>query len=318
MKLVGRADHPQEWHDERMLGIGGSEAAAAVGLSPWQDPLDLWAIKRGEAPPPDQTLRMRIGSLVEPAIGKLYEEQTGRKLRAHHVQYVHPEYLFVRDHPDFSVVGERKLVQAKHPDVWSRDEWGEPGKPESIPVHYRIQGYHEMLATGFDRVDFAVLFGSEFGIWPLERDDELLADLLHDETEFWRCVVTGDVPKITKASGPALGRRFPKPDGEVKIASAEQEAPIREYLAAREALALAQDRVDPFENLVKLMIGEAQAIEGAGARISWGIVKGSVSWKAVASFVAGSAVDEIAEKFRGEPYRKISIAKLGRSERKGD
>lgn len=323
MKLVGKAERPPGWHEERMLGIGGSEAAAAVGLSPWLDPLELWAIKRGEAAPQDSTFRMRLGNLIEPVIGRLYSDETGKKLRAHARQFVHSEYPFVRDHPDFSIVGERVLVQAKNAGPWAA-EWGEPGPPEAIPVHYRLQGYHELAATGFDRVDFAVLSGDEFGIWPLERDEDLIDELIADEGRFWQCVIDGTMPDVSANSGPALLRRFPKPTGEVKIASAEQEATIREYVSLRELRAQAESREDLAQARVLAMIGDGLAIEGAGVRVTWGEVKGSPQWKAVATalweahradgspdLIGSSLVDD----YRGDPYRKVSIAKLGRSEK---
>jgi putative phage-type endonuclease len=316
---VGVTERPQSWHDERLAGIGGSEAAAAVGLSPWMDPIELWAIKRGEQAPADATLRMKIGNLVEPAIGALYSDVTGRKLRHHERQFVHPDHPFVRDHPDFSVVGERVLVQAKNAGPFA-GEWGPPGKPDSIPTHYRIQGHHELLATGFERVDFAVLSGGDdFDIWPLERDDALLADLLTEEAEFWQHVLDGSLPRPSAGSKGALLRRFPKPDGVVKVASAEQEAVIREYLTARDRVTNAEKLRDQLEARVLAMIGDALGIEGAGARVSWGSVRGSVKWKEVAERFArdlnfaDELRDKIAENYRGEPYRKVSVAKAGRT-----
>jgi putative phage-type endonuclease len=315
-------ERPPEWHAARMLGIGGSEAAAAVGLSPWLDPLELWAIKRGEQAPQDATLRMKIGNLVEPAIGALYADVTGRKLRHYSRQFIHPEHDFIRDHPDFGIVGERVLVQAKNAGPFAA-EWGDPGKPESIPVHYRVQGYHELLATGFDRVDFAVLSGGDdFGIWPLERDDSILADLLIEEGRFWQHVLDGTLPDVTAMSRGALQRRYPKPDGVVKVASAEQEAVIAAFLEARDRVKAAESAADTLEARVTAMIGEALAIEGFGHRISWGSVRGSVKWKAVAERLHAAlaeegpgdarSLDEVAEFYRGADYRKISVAKAGR------
>lgn len=323
MSLVGKADKPADWHAERMLGIGGSEAAAAVGLSPWLDPIDLWAIKRGEMAEKEPTFRMRLGNLIEPVIGVLYSEATGRALRHHERQFVHPSVPWLRDHPDFSVVGERRLVQAKNAGAFA-EEWGEPGAPEAIPVHYRVQGYHELAATGYQIVDFAVLREDGLGIYPLERDEAVISDLLVEEGDFWQHVVDGTMPSVSKASGSALGRRFPKPDGEVKVASAEQEAQIAEYLATRKLRALAEERETLAENIVKGMIGDAQAIEGAGSRVSWGLVRGSVAWKPVAASLyaalvaeehddaAGRSLEEFAEFHRGASYRKISVAKLGK------
>ena len=45
----------EDWLQVRQQGIGSSDAAAAVGLSPYKSPLQLWAEKTGQArfPEPD-------------------------------------------------------------------------------------------------------------------------------------------------------------------------------------------------------------------------------------------------------------------------
>ena len=43
----------EEWLEGRSIGIGASEAAAAIGMSPWQTTLDLWKLKTGNAQPKD-------------------------------------------------------------------------------------------------------------------------------------------------------------------------------------------------------------------------------------------------------------------------
>ena len=37
----------EEWLRVRKQGIGASDAAAAVGLNPYQSPLELWMVKTG-------------------------------------------------------------------------------------------------------------------------------------------------------------------------------------------------------------------------------------------------------------------------------
>ena len=36
----------QEWMDMRKSGIGGSDASAILGLSPWKSPMDIWLDKK--------------------------------------------------------------------------------------------------------------------------------------------------------------------------------------------------------------------------------------------------------------------------------
>ena len=41
----------EEWLEERRKSIGGSDAAALVGMNPYVTPYTLWADKTGRLPP---------------------------------------------------------------------------------------------------------------------------------------------------------------------------------------------------------------------------------------------------------------------------
>jgi putative phage-type endonuclease len=60
-----------EWLEVRKTGIGGSDAAAAVGLSPYKSPLELWLEKTNrdatlpKPDPQDTTEPVYWGTLLE-------------------------------------------------------------------------------------------------------------------------------------------------------------------------------------------------------------------------------------------------------------
>ena len=47
-----------EWLAIRRTGIGSSDIAGVLGLSPWASPYTVWADKRGRVPPVEQTEAM--------------------------------------------------------------------------------------------------------------------------------------------------------------------------------------------------------------------------------------------------------------------
>ena len=70
LRLVSTKNMPREtWLDVRRKGIGSSDAAAAVGLNPYQSQLELWMHKTGKGDllpavdPDDETSPMYWGSL---------------------------------------------------------------------------------------------------------------------------------------------------------------------------------------------------------------------------------------------------------------
>lgn len=287
----------QAWLDERLTYIGASEMAEAVGLSPWGDPISLWEKKTGQAPERDESFRMTLGSLVEPIIGKLASEALGAKLHRVTGPVRYPEHPFLASNPDFRIVGPygpwgRTLVQAKF--RLDGIEFGEPdesGAGESIPLHYRVQGWGELLTTGRDTVIFAVLDPrTGLSLHPLSRhvgDNEgAIEDLRADLVEFWtEYVEKGVMPPPSAQSGEALARRYPERKLKVgKIASAEQVATLQELLDARDAVKAAEERRDELTNVVKSWIGDAAWIEGGGKKFSWGEThRKLVKWELIAA-----------------------------------
>lgn len=64
MKLVSY-ENRAEWLDGRKKGMGGSDVAAALGLSPWRTPVELWQDKRGESDPQPTSDSMHFGRFLK-------------------------------------------------------------------------------------------------------------------------------------------------------------------------------------------------------------------------------------------------------------
>ncbi|WP_157272098.1 YqaJ viral recombinase family protein [Azohydromonas aeria] len=152
----------------RRTGVGASECAAALGLSPYQTRFELYQVKRGEASESSDNLAMRFGLAVEPFILSEF-------------QRAHPDDLLVVA-PDTM----RRGRLFAHLDAWlpgvlnvqaktarTRQGWGESGSPD-IPQHYLLQVQHEMLLAGVDVSFVPVLFGgADYDEFVVEADREL-------------------------------------------------------------------------------------------------------------------------------------------------
>jgi predicted phage-related endonuclease len=270
-----------EWYDERRTYIGASEAADALGLGKWGDPISVWERKVGERDERRSTFRMRLGQLIEPIIGTLAAEKLSEirgvdvRLRRVSGPIRHPRHPFIGSNPDFRVIGWPALVQAKY--NLDGEPWGDPddGAGLGIPLHYRIQGWVELLTTGLATVYFAKLDPrSGLTIYPLRRavgdNEEAIADLEADLVEYWtEYVEKGVAPPPTARSSEALLRRYPKASKVGRIASAAQEETLYELLEAHAADAAAGERLEALKNTVKGWLGSADYIEGAGHRFHW-------------------------------------------------
>jgi putative phage-type endonuclease len=174
----------------RRTGLGGSDASAALGVSPWQTPFDLWLQKTNRIGPVTQTERMRWGVLLEPLIICEYAERTGRTVKSVGTLR-HTKYPWMLGHVD-GVAGEDRVLEVK--TAGTSLGWGEPGSDE-IPLHYLVQCHHYLAITGFELCDVAVLIaGSDFRIYTVRADIGIANSLIDTEHAFWQRVLDDSPP----------------------------------------------------------------------------------------------------------------------------
>ena len=86
-------EKPKEWHDRRSKGIGGSEIAAVLGISPYRTPYNLWLEKTGRERPAD------ISNLPHVQRGILGEEVARMMLEREHLKsYVPKQWQGIKPH----------------------------------------------------------------------------------------------------------------------------------------------------------------------------------------------------------------------------
>ena len=70
----------EEWLENRMKGIGGSDAGAIVGVNPWKSPYTLWCEKTGKITNDIDNEVMRQGRDLEQYVAERFCEETGKKV----------------------------------------------------------------------------------------------------------------------------------------------------------------------------------------------------------------------------------------------
>jgi len=183
----------REWLEARRSGIGGSDVAAVVDLSPWRSAFEVFLDKRGElAEPMPDSEPMRWGRILEPVLREQYELQTGRTVKADVPMLrcvAHPHMLANLDgiEPSYKRVIEFKTAR-------SGNGWGEDGS-DQVPLAYMLQVQHYMYITGFEMADVAVLIGGcDFRIMHIDADRDLQDMLVEAEHVFWQRVQNNDPP----------------------------------------------------------------------------------------------------------------------------
>jgi putative phage-type endonuclease len=186
---LGNAGTPEE----RRTGIGGSDAAAALGLSPWQTPYDLWEEKLGLAPAVEQTEPMLWGKLLEDIVRREYARRTGAAPVYSTELIRHPKHPFMFTHLDGDMRPLRgAILEVK--TARTAQDWGEAGSDE-IPMQYLVQIHHALAVTGAEVCEVAALFGGQdFRLYEVARDLAIEQQIIEHETAFWDHVVTRNPP----------------------------------------------------------------------------------------------------------------------------
>jgi len=266
----------EQWLAVRRGGIGSSDAAAAVGLSPYKSPLELWLEKTGRKEAPDLSKSEAVfwGTTLEAIVANVYASRTGNKVRRVNAVLQHPDHPFMLANLD-RAVGADGVLEVKTAGGHSAQFW-----EDGVPEHYQVQVIHQLAVTGKAWADVAVLIGGQdFRIYRIERDETQIADLIERETAFWRMVESGEQPEVdgSESSGSALTYLYPRDSGlELDCTeSADLNAKFGQLLQVRAD----QSRLEQTESLLRqqlqVSLGEATSARFAGGRISWKCAKDS-------------------------------------------
>lgn len=210
-----------DWLEVRKKGIGGSDAAAAVGLSPYMSPLELWLVKTGRdanlprPDPHDTTEPIYWGTLLEPIVAASYTKQTDNKVRRVNAVLQHPTIPFMLANVDREVVGNHdvQLLECKTAGEFGARLWR-----DGVPEYVQLQVQHQLAVTGRQAADVAVLIcGQKLEVHRVVRDDALIGRLIELEAAFWRFVETDTPPQAdgSESADRALRCLYPGAGGTV-------------------------------------------------------------------------------------------------------
>jgi len=300
----------EEWHAVRRTGIGGSDIAAICGLNPWTSPLEIWLRKTGQTVPPrdDAVLNEAalMGHALEPIIATRFTAITG--LIAHE----NPGTLRLPDIPWALVNLDRTTEEDGMPGVVelkSRSSYALADWEEETPVDVQVQTQWQLMVTGWSFGYSAALIGGQRTIvHRIERDEQLIDNLLSIAAEFWGWVTTGTQPPLdgSHATGKLLDRIHAKPGRKDVIAdAAEVEKWLNIRRTAKEQMEAADIALTEADNHLKALAGDGTDVYIRGElAYTWRPRLGQIAWKQ-AALDANPDIDP--EDYRGESTRVLNI-----------
>lgn len=251
------------WLEQRRTGIGGSDAAAVLGVSKWRTPLSVWLDKTGQSDGSAETEPMRWGTLLEPVIKQEYAERTGREVIAPGFLR-HHQHQFMVANVD-GITRDDRVVEVK--TSRSADGWGEPGS-DQVPEDYLLQVQHYMAVTELPVADIAVLIGgSDFRIYTVPADAELQAMMVDAEAAFWRTVVDLTPPApVSFADAVAMYGRSARKDS-VTVATHDVLTALASLHATRAHLAEVEAREEEQKAIIMKAMGEHDTLVDAAGKV---------------------------------------------------
>lgn len=250
---------------ERKNGIGGTDVAAILGISPYLTPYQLWEIKTGRAEP-KQILtedKLRIRHAHEITIANEFAYRHKVELKTVPETLRHPEYPFLFCHLDRVIIGQNIIVECKSSVSYLSRLWGESGTTEA-PPYYRAQAHFQMLVTGYEKVIIAALIDTDdYREFPILRDERIIKAMKEKCVHFWNHHVIGDVPPpFTNREDVELAYPFTKPN--LKEADPEIRDVYQKAQFKRAQIKLLEEEKEKLCDRLAISIGEAEGLAENG------------------------------------------------------
>lgn len=265
------------WLQVRQRGIGSSDAAAALGLHPYKSQLQLWMEKTGrdaslpQIDPHDDTTPVYWGTLLEPIVATHYTRRTGYRVRRLNAVLQHPDHPWMLANIDREVVGSAhvQILECKTAGLHGSRLWS-----EGVPEYVQLQVMHQLAVTGKQAADVAVLLaGQELKVFRMERDEELIAQLIALEQQFWGYVQRDEAPAAdgSKVAEVALRALFPEDCGAVLDWSEDSEMSgvFADLLAVRQVIAQHSATENQLKQRIQQRMGDASRALFETGEVSW-------------------------------------------------
>lgn len=190
----------EDWLEYRKKGIGGSDVAAIMGISPFATIRDLFYNKTGVQPVIQEEeesnwVAKEVGHRLEDLVAEIFSKKTGLEVFPVRIMFRHPLYPFMLADVDYFVRmpdGTFAILECKTCNYNAKNKWDDEG----IPAHYVLQVRHYLSVMNMQKAFIACLYGNnenEFVYRVIDRDLIEEEDIIDQETYFWQEYVLKNV-----------------------------------------------------------------------------------------------------------------------------
>ena len=313
----------EEWLQLRNRYLGGSDAAAVVGMNPFASPYALWAEKTGKKPGFSGNLATEVGTYLEEFVAQKFAAVTGKKVRNCNQSFFNSKYPFAIANIDREVVGEDSGLECKSTSALCASKF----KGSDLPANYYCQCVHYLAVTEKKCWYVAVLIGnSDFKIYLLTRrvnetcpewgeaifyiTDEEISALMNEEANFWKHVENDTPPAIdgSKATTDTLTTIYADSNDAEAVDLVLYKNDLAVYSAIGKQIKELQAQQDEAANRIKAFMGESASGFCEGFKVSWA----SASRKSfdAKAFAKDNPSVDLSKYYKESNYRTFKINEI--------
>lgn len=265
---------------DRSKFLGGSDAAAVMGVSPWKTPVQVWQEKTGRVSDENKAKEQGAKSKLfsrghrweQPAFEMLCEVLT----EAGHVieevaasrRYIDQTHDFLTCEIDREIMfnGELVNVEIKTVHAFAAKKWGDM-ETDEVPIEYAAQVMHGLGITGRRMCIVGCLIGAD-NIVPyyIERDEETIDSMRAQCVNFWIEHVIRDTPP-DPLNFQDLSILFAKDDGSSVEANADIAEAVEKLNAVKLAIKLDEKIAEELEFQIKNFMEPAATLTFDGQKL---------------------------------------------------
>ena len=271
----------QDWLALRQSGIGGSDIAAILGVSPYATAYDVYQSKTQPLSDEDMNEFAYWGTVLEDTVAREFSKRSGLKIQNVNYLMRHPTHRFAIANIDRAVVNRDvsgnvrfkdgklttdQIVEIKTASEYVGKNWGNEDSDE-VPDQYQCQAQWYMGVTGVDVCHMAVLIGgNKYRQYRIERNQDLIDVLFETAHDFWHNhVLAGIEPDATTLQN--AKDKYPRhnPDTTLDVEPDSETAKVFEHyesLKAQEREIKAALELAQTDLICQIQDNEALAIDG--------------------------------------------------------
>jgi putative phage-type endonuclease len=253
-----------EWHQQRAIGIGGSEVSTICGLNRWESAFTLWAKKTGRISGElKQSEPMFWGSRLESVIldefarrnsGLQVEVNPGTWHGENIWEIANPDAVFVDEGGEFGIV---EVKTAAYADDWNLPAEGVRGSANDVPRYYLTQVQWYLRIMGFKKAVVVALFsGNKYREFDVPADEFQQSADFALVKDFWQKVQDDKQPDWDGSTSTYESVRVLHPD--IDDSDVELSNLGHAYVSAMDALATAEEATTMLKSMILDNMGMAK------------------------------------------------------------